>query len=180
MLIFLAPIRQKYSMFFPTCQVRVVRFLCQLPLVLSSSFSSSPPQLQVSHGSVPRRTSTASSRRQCSPPDSHPQDTTTTHNHSTQPQTQNHKHNYKHPIASTQPQGHIRNTQPQHTTTKTHPQHTTTTHNHKHRNTNTYKAQSQTHSHKDRSTTHNHSTQPQQTTTAHNHSTQPQHTTTNT
>ena len=45
--------------------------LCQLPSSSSSSASSSPfrPQPPALDGSVPRRTSTASSGRQCSPPD---------------------------------------------------------------------------------------------------------------
>ena len=59
-----------YVLFFPTCQVRVFGFYVSC-LAPSSPppplLSSSPPQPRVSDGSVPRRTSAASSDRQCSP-----------------------------------------------------------------------------------------------------------------
>ena len=54
--------------FFPTCQVRVVRFCvsCRAP---PPPAPPPPPQPRVSDGSVLRQTSTASSGLQCSPPD---------------------------------------------------------------------------------------------------------------
>ena len=50
--------------YFPTCQVKIVRFCfsCTPPLARL-------PQLRGPSGSVPRRTSTARAERQCSPPD---------------------------------------------------------------------------------------------------------------
>ena len=59
--------------FFPTCQVRVVRFHVSCPassfFSFSFSFSSAGPQLQALDRSFPRRTRTASSGSECSPPD---------------------------------------------------------------------------------------------------------------
>ena len=54
----------KSAFFFPTCQVRVVRFYVRL---LPSSFL--PPSSFLTPSSAPRRTSTASSGSECSPPD---------------------------------------------------------------------------------------------------------------
>ena len=62
---------------FPTCQVRVVRFYVSCPASASSSSSSSAfssassagPQLQALDRSDPRGTSTASPGSECSPPD---------------------------------------------------------------------------------------------------------------
>ena len=50
---------------FPTCQVRVLRFYISCPV--SSSASSAGPQLQALDRSDPRRTQTASSGSKCSP-----------------------------------------------------------------------------------------------------------------
>ena len=64
--------RRKY---FPTCQVRVVRFYVSLPassVLIPPSSSSCGPQLQALNRSVPRRTSTASSGSECSPLDQAP------------------------------------------------------------------------------------------------------------
>ena len=52
---------------FPTCQVRVLRFYISCPA--SSSASSAEPQLQALDRSVPRRTQTASSGSEGSPLD---------------------------------------------------------------------------------------------------------------
>ena len=55
--------------FFPTCQVRVVRFLCQLPAPLLLSSPPPPAQPRPSTHSVLCRTSTTTIHAQCSLPD---------------------------------------------------------------------------------------------------------------
>ena len=57
------------SLFFPTCQVRVVRFYVSCPAASFSSSASAGPQLQTLDRSVPRRTGTASPGSECSSPD---------------------------------------------------------------------------------------------------------------
>ena len=176
--------------------MRVVRILCQLPRVLSFSFSSPP---QVADGSVPRRTSTTSSRRQCSPPDLNHQLPTAAFPAGPQPphqlrtavfcagpqppapdgsvtrrtSTTAHKHN-------TQPQGQIHNTQPQGQIHNTQPQAQLQSFNHKRATTKTHPR----HIHNAQPQRHINSAQSQHTTTAHTQpqrhidSTQPQLTTT--
>ena len=125
------------KMLFSTCQVRVVRFYVGYR---PPPRPPHPPRPPPPPRSVPHRTSTASSARQCSPPDRK--------HYNTRSQTHDQKCNT--------------NTQWTNTNTTTNPK--TQTHNHKHNvTTNT---QLQTHNHKDRSTAHNHNTQPQHTSAA--------------
>ena len=98
------------EVFFPTCQVRVVRFYVSPISSSSASFysssSSAGPHPRPSTPSVPCRTSTTTIHAQGSLPDL---------NHSTQPQT----HNYKHITTNIQLQTHNHKHNHKHTTNNT-------------------------------------------------------------